>query len=75
MQPQMRTVETSPLYAEAYNNIGVLHRDAGEIEKSIVAYGKCIALDPNRSVAAAPRKCNSRFGGCWTSSHMNGLWL
>lgn len=41
-----KAIEVCPDYAEAYNNLGVLYRDEGEISLSIQAYDRCLALDP-----------------------------
>lgn len=36
-----------PTYTEAYNNLGVLYRDAGDIALGISAYEQCLKIDPD----------------------------
>jgi len=48
-------IEVNPQYAEAYNNLGVLYRDEGEIKKAIACYDKCLALNPHSRNASQNR--------------------
>jgi protein O-GlcNAc transferase len=40
-------VTENPLYGEAFNNLGVLYRDEGQIQLAIQCYDKCLQLTPN----------------------------
>jgi protein O-GlcNAc transferase len=44
-----------PNYAEAYNNLGVLYRDEGRIDRAILCYEQCIRLNPLSHDAAQNR--------------------
>jgi tetratricopeptide (TPR) repeat protein len=48
-------IEVNPQYAEAYNNLGVLYRDEGEIKKAIACYDKCLALNAHSRNASQNR--------------------
>lgn len=38
-------IQENSSYAEAYNNLGVLYRDEGNIEEAILCYDKCLELN------------------------------
>ncbi|WOH02614.1 hypothetical protein DCAR_0522003 [Daucus carota subsp. sativus] len=40
-----KAIVANPTYAEAYNNLGVLYRDAGDITLSIESYEQCLKID------------------------------
>ncbi|CAJ1884715.1 unnamed protein product [Sphenostylis stenocarpa] len=42
-----KAITANPTYAEAYNNLGVLYRDAGDIARAIDAYEQCLKIDPD----------------------------
>ncbi|CAL0310533.1 unnamed protein product [Lupinus luteus] len=42
-----KAITANPTYAEAYNNLGVLYRDTGEITQAIDAYEQCLNIDPD----------------------------
>jgi tetratricopeptide (TPR) repeat protein len=48
-------IQENPSYGEAYNNLGVLYRDEGEIEQAIVCYDKCLEITPTSRNAAQNR--------------------
>lgn len=48
-------INVNPQYAEAYNNLGVLYRDEGEIEKGLACYEKCLEISPLSRNAAQNR--------------------
>ena len=42
----------NPMYAEAYNNLGVLHRDEGNIVEARKMYAKALEINPYDDHAA-----------------------
>ncbi|MFH1634626.1 MAG: tetratricopeptide repeat protein [Chloroflexota bacterium] len=48
-------IEIYPLFAEAYNNRGVVYSDLGDYEQAIADYTKAIALDPQFAYAYSNR--------------------
>ncbi len=58
----------NPTYAEAYNNLGVLYRDEGNIEEALLCYEKCLELNPVSRNASQNRllamNCIQGVGSC-----------
>ena len=50
-----KAIIANPTYAEAYNNLGVLYRDAGDISLAINAYEQCLKIDPDSRNAGQNR--------------------
>ncbi|KAL5996065.1 hypothetical protein ACLOJK_026138 [Asimina triloba] len=50
-----KAIIANPTYAEAYNNLGVLYRDAGDITLAIDAYAQCLQIDPDSRNAGQNR--------------------
>eukprot|EP00262_Sarcandra_glabra_P010160 TRINITY_DN2508_c0_g4_i1.p1 TRINITY_DN2508_c0_g4~~TRINITY_DN2508_c0_g4_i1.p1 ORF type:complete len:618 (-),score=71.05 TRINITY_DN2508_c0_g4_i1:81-1706(-) len=50
-----KAIVANPTYAEAYNNLGVLYRDAGNISLAIEAYEHCLQIDPDSRNAGQNR--------------------
>ncbi|KAF7147106.1 hypothetical protein RHSIM_Rhsim03G0070000 [Rhododendron simsii] len=50
-----KAIVANPTYAEAYNNLGVLYRDAGSISLAIEAYEQCLKIDPDSRNAGQNR--------------------
>jgi protein O-GlcNAc transferase len=50
-----KAILANPTYAEAYNNLGVLHRDAGNISLAVDAYEHCLQIDPDSRNAGQNR--------------------
>jgi Flp pilus assembly protein TadD len=44
-------IASMPNYGEAYNNLGVVCRETGDVEKSVAAYTRCVALSSSLSQA------------------------
>jgi len=42
-----KAVEIDPMYAAAYNDLGIAYEHEGQLDKARKAYEKAIALDPN----------------------------
>ena len=40
-----RAIKEDPKYSEAYNNLGVLYRDEGDIEEAIKCYDMCLSMN------------------------------
>jgi tetratricopeptide (TPR) repeat protein len=59
-------VTAAPLYAEAWNNLGVAQRDIGDVAGSITSYERAAALAPEQPNAgvlqARPIPCRDRAG-------------
>ena len=61
-----KAIVANPTYAEAYNNLGVLYRDAGSISLAIEAYEQCLKIDPDSRNAGQVSRYDSTL---FTSSH------
>jgi Flp pilus assembly protein TadD len=44
-----KAVELDPMYAAAFNDLGIAYEHEGQLDKARKAYEKAIALDPNNS--------------------------
>ena len=44
-----KLVESYPDYAPAYNDLGVLHGETGNLERALAAYEKAVSLDPENA--------------------------
>ena len=44
-----KAVEIDPMYAAAYNDLGIAYEHEGQLEKARKAYEKALALDPNNA--------------------------
>lgn len=46
IQAYQKVIELDPMYAEAYNNLGIIYQDIGDFDKAIEAYQKAIEVNP-----------------------------
>lgn len=46
-----RAIGLNPLYAEAYNNLGVIHAKQSRFDKALALYRKAVALNPGYATA------------------------
>ena len=44
-----KAVEIDPMYAEAYNDLGIAYEHEGQLDKARKAYEKALALEPNNA--------------------------
>jgi Flp pilus assembly protein TadD len=44
-----KAVEIDPMYAAAYNDLGIAYEHEGQLDKARRAYEKALALDPNNT--------------------------
>ncbi len=44
-----KAVELDPMYAAAYNDLGVAYEHEGQLDKARKAYEKALAIEPNNS--------------------------
>ncbi|HON00529.1 MAG TPA: tetratricopeptide repeat protein, partial [Acidobacteriota bacterium] len=44
-----KLVESYPGYPPAYNDLGVLYGESGEVSKALAAYEKAVSLDPENA--------------------------
>ncbi|KAI5417099.1 hypothetical protein KIW84_041911 [Lathyrus oleraceus] len=50
-----KAIIANPTYTEAYNNLGVLYKDVGDIALAINAYEQCLKIDPDSRNAGQNR--------------------
>jgi Flp pilus assembly protein TadD len=44
-----RAVEIDPMYAQAYNDLGIGYEHEGQLDKARKAYEKALAIEPNNA--------------------------
>ena len=42
-----KAISLRPEYLEAYNNLGTVHRETGDVEEAMVMFGKVAEISPN----------------------------
>lgn len=57
----------APNYAEAHNNLGVLYRELGNMERAAACYTAALNVRPNFP------QVGERAG--WRSGELSGCWL
>ena len=51
MESFKKALKLKPDYAEAYNNLGIVLKDLGDLEAAIINYEKAIEIKPNYAEA------------------------
>ena len=60
----------SPNYAESHDSAGVLERDLGDMERAILHYECCAALDETSTMAAQNRSHALKYTDLWSPSRV-----